>query len=705
MSRFVWSLTLCALTVLAAPAFADGFVVIDPPRDRRVPVTGFLRIGYHHVRADIEGTVAQVRIKQSFINEADYAVEGTYVFPIPEEAVITNFILIADGKELKGEILPKDEAQRYYEEIVRKRLDPALLEYVGRGLYRARIFPIGAKAKVEVEIKYAQTLKPVGNFIEWVYPLSTEKHSSANLEEVKITGRIKQDGIHSAYSPSHAIVVTAAGKDTLEFTYEEKNSRPDRDFLLYYTTGEGLIGHTWLTHRRGDEDGFFLMVTSPRLDLEEKVVPKDVIFVLDKSGSMSGEKIEQAKEAARFFVNSLRKEDRFNLIWFSDGAEALFKAIQPADAKSKKEAVSNIAPISADGGTNIHEALLLALEQLTSERPSYVVFLTDGEATVGITETPKILEDVKKSNKRKVRLFVFGVGYDVNTLLLDKLSIENYGEREYVKPEENIELKTSALLSKIQSPVLTEVALSFPDRLGVYDVLPKQLPDLFKGSQLVVTGRYRKSGRDQVTLAGLQEGKKKTFDFRVDFDERAYGRFFVAQFWAQRKIGFLLDQLRLHGEKKELVDEVVRLSQTYGIMTPYTSFLADEERFAYAPEEAAEELKTVVAAERPKGAKAVAGSQSVNLAQKSAQVNVKGYEISDDVATRLKQVQGRTFFLKKGIWVESTYQKEATRKVKFGSDGYFKLAGDPQVAPVLSLGTRIIFRHKGEWLEIEAKTS
>lgn len=704
MSRFVWSLTLFALTFLSAAALADGFMVIDPPRDRRVPVTGFLRIGYHHVRAEIEGTVAQVRIKQSFINEADYAVEGTYVFPIPEEAVITNFTLIADGKELKGEILPKEEAQRYYEEIVRKRRDPALLEYVGRGLYRARIFPIEAKAKVEVEIKYAQTLKPVGNFIEWLYPLSAEKHSSANLEEVKLTGRIKQEGIHSAYSPSHAILVTHAGT-ALEFAYEEKNTRPDRDFLLYYTTSEGLISHTWLTHRRGDQDGFFLMVASPKLDIEEKIVPKDIVFVLDKSGSMSGEKIEQAKEAARFFVNSLRKEDRFNLIWFSDGAEARFKAIQPADAKNKKEAVSSITPINADGGTNIHEALLLALEQLKSDRPSYVVFLTDGQATVGITETTKILEDIKRSNKRKARLFVFGVGYDVNTLLLDRLSIENYGEREYVKPEENIELKTSSLLSKIQSPVLTEVALSFPDRLGVYDVLPKQFPDLFKGSQLVVTGRYRNSGREKVTLSGREEDKKKTFDFPVDFDERAYGRLFVAQFWAQRKIGFLLDQLRLHGEQKELVDEVVRLSRTYGIMTPYTSFLADEERFAYSKEEAAERFRDIVAAEPPTGAAAVAGSQSANLAQKSAQVNAKGYEISADVAARLQQVQGRAFFLKKGIWVESTYQKEETRKITFGSEAYFELARDPQVAPVLSLGTRVIFRHNGQWLEIEDETS
>ena len=259
-----------------------------------VQVIPYLTVKYHHVEVTIENQVATTRIDQVFINDYDREIEGTYIFPLPEDAAISTFDMWVDGKKLEGRVLPKDEARRIYEEIVRGRRDPALLEYVGRNAFQARIFPIPARGEKRVQIEYSQLLAADNGLVKYVYPLNTEKFSPKPLKDVSVSVQIKAaQAIKSVYSPSHDVAVTRQGERQAVASYEATNVRPDKDFVLYYSTSGDDVGLSLLTYRPSGEDGYFLLLAAPKVEIDaSKVVPKDVILVLDTSGSMEGQEAD-----------------------------------------------------------------------------------------------------------------------------------------------------------------------------------------------------------------------------------------------------------------------------------------------------------------------------------------------------------------------------------------------------------------------------
>ncbi|UCE17380.1 MAG: VWA domain-containing protein, partial [Gemmatimonadota bacterium] len=382
--------------------------------------------------------------------------------------------------------------------------------------------------------------------------------------------------LKTVYSPTHDIVVTKQDDHRAEITYVEEHTKPDKDFILYYTVSRSDFGLNLLTYRESGEDGFFLAMIAPNVEMKRhNVMNKQILFVLDTSGSMSGEKIEQAKDALTFCLNNLNEGDLFNIISFDTEIESFVSEPVQATSQRIQEARDFVARLHADGGTNINDALVTALRQMNNDHHlNVIVFLTDGLPTVGITDNPQILKNVTQANDSQTRIFVFGVGYDVNTHLLDKMSEQNEAVSEYVRPEESIEVKISNFYSKIAHPVLTDVALDF-GRIDVSQIYPRRLPDMFKGSQLLLLGRYENEGHTTIRLAGKAGGENQKFTYEGSFPSRSETNDFIPRLWASRKIGYLIDQIRLHGQNKELVDEVVRLSKKYGIMTEYTSFLVD----------------------------------------------------------------------------------------------------------------------------------
>jgi Ca-activated chloride channel family protein len=238
-----------------------------------------------------------------------------------------------------------------------------------------------------------------------------------------------------------------------------------------------------------------MLLASPRFAAPgEKVVAKNVVLVLDSSGSMSGAKITQAREAARFILNHLDKRDAFTLIDFDDGVTPFSEGLVPASGDAIARALKFVDGIEDSGGTNINDALLAALSRMRDgERPGYVLFLTDGLPTVGTTETADILRNIQNGNERRSRIFVFGVGDDVNTELLDRLSSDHRGTSVYIGETEDLEVALSGFYEKISSPLLSDLAVEFKG-IDTSQVYPRALPDLFKGSQLVLVGRYRGDG-------------------------------------------------------------------------------------------------------------------------------------------------------------------------------------------------------------------
>jgi len=581
--------SLLVLLGMAAAAVGDGLIVPVRPEIR---VRGNWAVKYHRVDIRVRDQVASVGIDQAFVNTGRARMEVEYLFPVPPEAAIDSMTLLVGGKEYAAKLLKADEARRIYESIVRRKKDPALLEYAGFGLYKTRAFPLDPGKPMRVQVTYKDVCKKDGDLVRVWYPLNTEKFSARKIEEVEVTVDIKATGdILAPYSPTQDISVERKAPGHVVVTHSAKNALPTQDFEVYYEESTRDVGAAVITHMpEAGKDGYFMLLVSPNpRTAATRVWPKDVVLVLDRSGSMRGEKIRQAKEALGLILNNLNAEDRFNVVTYSDTVEAFYEGLAEVSNSQVTDALERVDAIDAGGGTDIHQALQVALKLLPADasqsRPKYVLFVTDGLPTMGKTDENAILAETKAANDCGARMFTFGVGYDVNVRLMDKLAAQNHGKSGYVKEKEPVGPKITALYSKIKNPVMTGLTIKLQG-VRIRDEYPRELGDLFDGDQIVLTGRYDwrdadKLGRGRTTqlvITGMYEGRQRGFEYPLTL--RGAGKdmryAFVEKLWATRRVGFLLDQIQLYGKSKEVIDELVRLSMKYGIITPYTSFLADE---------------------------------------------------------------------------------------------------------------------------------
>ncbi|HUT36841.1 MAG TPA: VIT and VWA domain-containing protein [Planctomycetota bacterium] len=576
----VVALGLVAQVAIACVVIPEPIPIVRPwPHPRPQPVQQAFETRSHNAEITIKGPVAHVVVNAVFYNPNPMVMEGTYLFPLAGDAAVNNFEMNIDGKMVKGELLDADKARNIYEDIVRRRKDPALLEWVGTKMLKCRVFPINPNSEVKLKLDYSITLRCDGGLFEFNYPLRSAKPLTGKINTCAVKVRVENaDGIKTIYSPTHQVDVTRKGENEATLGFEEANVVPERDFKLYFGVSKKDVGVSVITHKPAAEDGYFLLSVAPNVEEKpDEAQPKSIVFVMDTSGSMAGEKIDQAKGALRYCVNSLKPADHFALIPFATEPTSFRDALLPATKENVKAAVEFIDKIEARGGTAIADALALALKTIKGAKGlPMIVFLTDGLPTIGETNTETILKSIAGANAEKARLFAFGVGYDVNTQLLDKLAEENHGSPDYVSPKENIEVKVSSFYAKVANPVLSDLKLDIPG-LKTADVYPKSLPDLFRGSQLMVLGRYEGGGAKAIKLAGTVAGKPREFVYETTFAETAENNF-LPRLWATRKVAFLLNEIRLRGRNQELVDEVVKLGKQYGIMTPYTSFLVVEDQ-------------------------------------------------------------------------------------------------------------------------------
>jgi Ca-activated chloride channel family protein len=575
-----WALGL--LVALAPGGPTPAQMVVDRHTIHMpVPVGRAYEIREMAVDARVRDQVAEVQVSQTFHNPGSTTIEAEYLFPLPDDAGVQNLVLMVDGHELPGRLLPKDEARRIYEEIVRTKRDPALLEYMGRGLFRASVFPIPAGQDRKVTLRYTQLCRRDRDVVEFAYPLATQKHSARAIGKLTFTLRVEnRDPIKSVYCPSHDASITRPGEREVKATLERRDVIPTGDFRLVYTVAEGALGATVLSYRPSEgEDGYFLLLASPRVKpADARPLPKTVVFVIDRSGSMAGKKLEQARAALQSVLNNLRDDDTFNIVAYDDRVEAFKPELQRYNSASRAEAEKFVANIREGGSTNIDGALKAALAMIPDDsRPNYVLFLTDGLPTAGETNELKIAANGRDGNRSHARLFSFGVGFDVNARLLDRLSGGNGGTSEYVRPDEDIEAHVGAFYAKITRPAFASIAVEMSGT-DVNRTYPRDVPDLFEGGQLVWVGRYSRGGHATVRLSGKVGGERRSFEFPAELagPGSSSGYDFVEKLWAVRRVGFIIDQIDLNGPNRELTDELVSLSKKYGLLTPYTSFLADE---------------------------------------------------------------------------------------------------------------------------------
>lgn len=738
---------------LGLAAAADGLIVVRdaPPGVRPVPghpAWAPLEVRYHHVTARVTGPVAVTEVDQVFYNPGGSRLEGTYLFPIPKGARIDRFEMDVNGTMTAAELLDAAKARGIYEEIVRKMRDPALLEYMGQGLFKVRVYPIEPRSEKRVRLKYTEVLTKEAGLLRYLYPLNTEKFSARPLRSVSVKVDVElPEGLRTVWSPSHEVDVRRHRPKRAVAGFEAKEVRPDTDFQLFVapSSGSEVSAHLVAYREPGEAEGSFLLVLSPAREMAaERIVKKDVVFVLDTSGSMAEHgKLEQAKKALGFCLRSLNDGDRFEVVRFSTEAEPLFGRLVAAEKGNVEKAEAFVAALKPLGGTAIEDALRAALEPVRAQgeagRPFNVVFLTDGRPTVGTTNDDTLVSSVEKAKGGKaVRVFAFGVGTDVNTHLLDRLSEATRAASRYVVPGQDLEMALSGFYAKISDPVLANPRLRVRGAVRATKLAPPELPDLFRGEELVVLGRYTGSGEATLALDGTVNGAPRSFSFTVAFPERAVRDDFVPRLWATRRVGYLLDRIRLDGESAELREEATELARRYGIVTPWTSYLVLEDearrdipvsvRTVQAP---AGDVRARAAAgamyrearEEKSGASAVASAQSV-AALKSA-VSAEAPSVANELvfgvsgglpaspvqdvrtlvaAQSARFVNGRTFWQNGKAWVDAQVQAQRgakTRQVKFGSAKYDALLGKhPEAAPWLALGRNVQLVLGGEVVEV-----
>jgi hypothetical protein len=725
-SRLVPAILL--LVAAAAPLAAQGIIIPDC-RDCRtpwVPPSGRIALPVESVQIDtkIEGQVATTHVTQVFRNESGAVLEGIYFFPIPKGATVSDFAIWDGDRRLAGEVRPREEARRIYDGIVRRRRDPGLLEYAGEELFQASIFPINPRSTKKLELTYTQVLRAEGGTVGYRYPLGVGRNASP-VE--RLTGTVEihgQGALRTVYSPSHAVDTRRSDGDRrVRVTFETGRNAERRDFQLFWAPSAREVGLSLFTYREPGRDGYYLLLLSPPTTVEEReYAAKDVVFVLDVSGSMAEEgKIDKAKRALEFGIRGLGAGDRFNVIAFSGDTRLMESGLIPANAEGRRRGAEFVSRLSPQGGTNIDDALVAGMQQFPREsgRPRMLVFLTDGLPTVGDTSVARILEHTQAARRGRVRLFTFGVGYDVNTRLLDRVAADNGGVADYVDPREDLEVKVSAFFDKVNHPVLSDVRVDM-GAVRTDLVYPRAMPDLFRGTQLVLVGRYRNESelRDvTLRLSGHGSGVR-TYDYPGQrFPLRADENDWLPRLWATRRVGWLMEQIRSNGEQRELVDEVVQLGTRYGIVTPYTSFLALEpgavgdERPQPIPAGArgvtrarpsnAAPPPPAMSAQDVTGRGAVAASRAAREMQEA--VTVQG-----PAAATVQVVGDKTFYLRDSVWTDAEIRADVRlpeTTVTFGSEEYYALLGRvPALGRYFALGEQVAVIVDGRLYRVRAAT-
>lgn len=546
-------------------------------------------------------TTLEVRLRNPSPNQT----EAIVLLPVPEGAVVSAFAFEGAASEPTARVLSKDEARRLYDSIVARVRDPALLEFAGYNLIRSSVFPIPGGGTQKVRLTYENLLEADGNRVDFVLPRSESlDRRSPWTVDVEVRSKLP---ISTVYSPTHEITTSRQAPGHLSVHLAEKSRLDPGPFMLSY-----LVEHEGVTAsmfaypdpKVAADGGYFLLMAGLPASAAEQAgtVKREVTLVIDRSGSMAGAKMDQAKAAALQVVEGLSDGESFNIIDYSTTVSSFADKPVVKDAKQRVEARKYIEAIKPGGGTNIHDALTEALRAApTPGTLPIVLFLTDGLPTVGQTSEVAIRELVEKGNTHHRRIFAFGVGNDVNVPLLDKIADLTRASTTYVLPQEDVEVKVAAVFKRLYGPVLKDIAVTTGDQSGaastrlVRELIPSPIPDLFDGDQLILLGQYQHAGPIEFTVAGDFLGKRREFSFKFDLSTLPTTKnAFVPRLWASRRIAYLVDQIRQAGalassqprvanasplddpKFRELSDEILRLSTEFGILTEYTSFLATE---------------------------------------------------------------------------------------------------------------------------------
>jgi len=676
------------------PATAQGWIEMDRPLGPVRASPAVVRVD-SDVRIAVDGRVARVEVTERFRNTGRGIAEGTYHYPLPGDAVFSGFSLFQGEEELRGEMMSAEQARAIYEGIVRQLKDPALLTLVGQGLVRAEVFPIQPGETRTVILRYTQLLPRQEDALRVRYVAGARGDAPVTLR-VEVPD---PEQFATAYSPTHPITERRHG-GRLQIDVGAP-IRSDVELVLPFR--RGLVGGTVLTHAQPGEDGFALLFLAPPPGDSRVAVGRDMTFVVDVSGSMSGQKMTQARTALRQALDGLRPTDRFRLIAFSSGIRQFTEGWSAVTPATRAEATRYIEALEANGGTNLAGAVTTALAAHTpADRLSLVILLTDGLPSVGEQAPDKIAASAAGQIGRR-RIFTFGVGHDVNTYLLDRLAVEGRGSATYVAPGADVGDAVGGVLTKLSRPALVDLKIvSSPVRF--LDAAPAVLPDLFFGEELVVLTRFRGTGSGPIVIEGTRDGRQERFEIRGTFTRTQPADAYLPQLWAARRIGDLTRQLRLEGSTPEQIAMIRELGLRYGILTEYTSYLVQEPGMLANQQRALPQTAAALVPRDQTGTHAFEAAKSsatmsgsATLADADRAVAQRSRELTAPSAAGVgrsesQRIGGRLFVLREGVWTDVRHRTEGpvTVVAPYSSAYFTMITARPALREALAIGTPVI---------------
>ena len=687
-----------------------------------------------NVRVDLADRVLRYEITETFINRGSRVGEADFMFPLPKGAAFQDLKLSINGEMVAGETMNADRARQIYEEIVRRQRDPALLEWMGYGLLRARIFPIAPGEEKKVVVRFQTVAPREGDAlrVDYFRGMRTNQREMNQEPEGRTSFVLTypSDPMYgTAYSPTHSIFEQRYGSESSVDSYGDRsfassNRGSVRRVEVRDARGEVTLlipirrstsaAISLLATAPGNGDGFALITLSPPA-VRPRAVPRDLTFVIDVSGSMSGQKIEQARAAGKQILRSLSPIDRFRLIDFSSDVRTFRNDFATATRENLAAAERYLDQLDSEGSTNISGALDEALSApVQAGRLPIVLFLTDGQPTVGERDASVIASSVAKQRGSR-RLFTFGVGADLNVSLIEQLALEGRGTASFVRPEESVERAVGIVASRLTSPLVTDVRVR-AEGVRLLKMHPSGPVDIFAGEDLVLLARYDGSGSAVVRFDGQTTSGPVSWSTRVNFPERSRENPFVARLWATQRVGYLSAEKRKHGGSQEIDNEIRDLGERFGIPTEFSSYLVVEpgmnrQRVIGAGGVQLQSVVTTGAAvaaaptARFEAAKSAAQQRSAtNMAAADSAVGMGDYA---GVGQRgnMARAGNVTFVLRDSVWTDVRYKNSGTvLRVKPFSEAYFKLIElVPDLRDSFSVGERVIV--SGRTMAIELTPS
>lgn len=707
--------------VLAAPSIleAQGTLIPRPcevrpcltarPCPPCIPSSAVFKLS-SNVKVDMSDRVLRYEVTETFVNRGGRVGEADYIFPLPRGAAFQDLKLSIDGQMVSGETMNASQARAIYEDIVRRQRDPALVEWMGYGMLRARIFPIAPGEEKKVVVRFQMVAEREGDALRVDYFQGRQnqdailRFAGGNDETAPRSSFVltypSNINYGNPYSPTHSLSTEQHG-NRREVTASGSASQIT---VLIPTRKSREPAISVLSYAPRNEDGFALITLSPPA-MSSRAIPRDVTLVLDVSGSMSGVKIKQAREAGKQVLGSLNSSDRFKLIDFSTDVRSFRDGFVQASRENIERASRYLESLDASGSTNISGALDAALDEATpSSRLGLVLFVTDGEPTVGERNPDAIATRVARLRKNR-RIFSFGVGADLNAALIERLAIEGKGTAQFVRPEESVERAVAIVASRLSNPIVTNVRV-YSDGVRLLKRQPSESADIFAGQDFVLLTRYDGSGMTRLRFEGETSEGPVSWTSRVDFPSSTRENSFIARLWATQRVGYLSAEKRKNGGSSEIDNEIRELGEKYAIPTEFTSYLVVEPQMRrdVLQGRVSGVAMSAAAAAAPPSANARAFEKTREAAKQRAVTNLAAADEADyaSAANATRRAGTRTFMMKGDTWTDSRpIDSTKVVRIKSFSDAYFRIMeAIPELREVFALGDKVIVAGRDIAIEI-----